>query len=74
MPRVAVPEMQRPLVGWRRACAHLGVGERHLRQLVRSGDLPVVKVGKRRYLFDPADLSRWIDQHRMFFYTRAEPR
>ncbi len=41
----------------------LGIGERKLWSLTNQGDIPHVRIG-RAVRYDPADLERWIDDHR----------
>ena len=46
------------------AAARLGVTVRFVRRLVAERRIPYVKVGKF-VRFDPADVERWIDEHRI---------
>jgi excisionase family DNA binding protein len=43
------------------AAKMLGIGERNLWSLQNRGEIPTVKIGRRR-LFDPRDLSAFIDR------------
>lgn len=42
----------------------LGVPVRHVRRLVAERRLPYIKWGSRLH-FDPLELERWIDRHRV---------
>ncbi len=42
---------------------HLGTSHRHIRRLVAEHRIPYVKVG-RLIRFDPAEITRWLDQAR----------
>lgn len=48
------------LIGLDETARRLGLSERTIRSLVGRGELPVVRVG-RRLLFDPHDLTAWIE-------------
>lgn len=49
---------QRILVGVREAAAMLGISPRMVHELVRTGELPSVRIGARR-LFRPETLKAW---------------
>lgn len=46
------------------AAIRLGITPRHLTALWKTRKIGAVKVG-RSVRFDPADLDRWIDDHRV---------
>ncbi|NUO79353.1 helix-turn-helix domain-containing protein [candidate division KSB1 bacterium] len=46
------------------AATYLGIAEWTLRGWVSRKRVPVVKLG-RRTLFDPADLSDWVEKHKV---------
>ena len=48
------------LLGTRRAAAVLGLSERTLWRLTKSGEVPHVRIG-RRVLYDPDDLRAWVE-------------
>jgi len=52
------------LLTMRQAAEQLGTTERHVRKLWATRRLPAIKVGAL-VRFDPADLDRWIDAHRV---------
>lgn len=58
----ATPAQQ--LVDINRAAQILGVPVRHVRRLVAERRVPFVKWGSRLH-FDPLELDRWIDRHRV---------
>jgi excisionase family DNA binding protein len=35
-----------------------------VRRMARDGRIPALKVGTRRWRFDPAELREWMKQHR----------
>jgi excisionase family DNA binding protein len=37
----------------------------HVRRLLRSGDLPAIRLASGRWRVDPADLERYIDMYRI---------
>jgi excisionase family DNA binding protein len=43
---------------------HLGTSRRHVRRLIAERRIPYVKVG-RLIRFDPADVSKWVDDRRV---------
>lgn len=57
------PRNIEPLLSAREAAARLGIGLRLLWQVSVGGELPSVRIGRRR-LYDPADLRRFIDQRK----------
>jgi Helix-turn-helix domain len=65
--RVAVAPLQPRVLDLHGAAAYLGLGERKLRELARSGILPRVRIPLphdaevRKLLFDRADLDRLIE-------------
>ena len=46
------------------AASYLGVSARTVYQLTRDGELPVVRVSKRRVMYDLDDLDQWIDSRK----------
>lgn len=52
------------LVGMDAVAAALGVTERHVRRLVTERRIPYVRVG-HFIRFDPEELARWVDEHRV---------
>ena len=59
----------RPLLDYEQAAQHLGIKEDHLRKLTYRRLIPFIKLppGGRtaKVRFDPADLERWIEQHKV---------
>ena len=53
------------LVTVRQAARRLGVGERVVRQAVRSGELPAFRLVQRTVRVKPADLDDWIKNRRV---------
>jgi excisionase family DNA binding protein len=55
-----------PLLNLQQASSSLGLGESTCRKLVRLGQLPAIRIG-RRLLFEPASLRRFIESHSTVF-------
>jgi excisionase family DNA binding protein len=55
---------QRPLLDTRAAGRYTGLGERYIRRLRAERRIDCVRIGGR-VLFDPDDLDRLIEQHRV---------
>ena len=61
-PRIAPSTVER-LLSAKQACETLGISVALLRRLVHSGDLAVVRLGRRR-LFRPSDLVALVEHQR----------
>ncbi len=59
----AEPTTPRLLLSAREAAQALGICERSLWSVTKTGGLPCVRIG-RRCLYDPADLRRWIESQK----------
>lgn len=59
-PALAIPLL---LLGAREAASALGICERTLWTLTKSGQVPHIRVG-RRVLYDPDDLRAWVKSRR----------
>jgi hypothetical protein len=55
---------RRPLLDARGAGAYTGLGERYIRRLRAERQIACIRIGGR-LLFDPDDLDRLIDRHRL---------
>ena len=45
--------------------AHIGLSVKSVRRLTSQQLLPVLKLGKRRVMYDPKDIERWLDTCRI---------
>lgn len=45
------------------AAAYLRLEPETIRAMARRGELPVFKVGKRLWRFDPGKIKAWLDEH-----------
>jgi excisionase family DNA binding protein len=45
------------------AAAYLRLEPETVRAMARRGELPVFKVGKRLWRFDPGKIKAWLDEH-----------
>ena len=65
--RNAIPEL------WdsRSTAKRLGIAYQTLRHYVSQGRIPYVKIGGR-CMFDPAEIARWIDEHRRPARARSD--
>lgn len=52
------------LINVREASKALGISPRKLWELTSKAEIPCVRIG-RRVLYDPRDLTRWIDRQKM---------
>jgi excisionase family DNA binding protein len=50
--------------------SYLKITPRTIYRLIRSGELPAVRIG-RQWRFRRADLDRWLDRQRAFSVTSA---
>jgi len=53
----------RPLLNVYKAARRLSVSEKTIRRLIRSGELPALKVGNSLRI-DPAELERWLGERK----------
>ncbi len=51
------------LLSYKEASEYLGISQSQLKRLVRAGELPVIKIGKRS-LLDIHDLDEYIERRR----------
>ncbi len=63
MSEIAEPVPSRGrLLDIRQTAGYLGTTERNMRDITRSGELPIVRIG-RRVMFHQADLEAYIERH-----------
>jgi hypothetical protein len=59
-----VKETEPRLMGIRPTAKHIGLSEWGVRNLIRKGLIPVVRIrGSRRILFDIRAIDRWIEEN-----------
>ena len=63
MVKSSVPSIAPMLLRPREAATALGISVRHLWDLARAGEIPVVRLG-RNTRYDPADLERLIESRK----------
>ena len=56
----------------------LGIGESSVYRMAADNRIPHLRIGERRVRFDPDELERWLDDHRVdppswLVERRAEP-
>jgi len=54
--------IERHLISMKKVAELLGVTSQHIRNLVKRGEMPTVKVGAR-FLFKPNDIQKFIDDN-----------
>jgi len=59
------------LLSYREASAYLGISVSNLKRLIKRGELPVIKVG-RRTLLDIYDLDEYIEKRRVRYEAKAQ--
>lgn len=62
------------LLSVRQAAHRFGVGERRLRQAVRSGEIPGYQFGKRWIRVKTSEVNDWIQDQRVRIWTPKKRR